>query len=123
MAMTLNLTLVIQVAHFLIAYMLLSRFLFRPGYEFLKADENRLQQLKTLIVVEQEKLAEKQEYKRKRWQHCQNYFSLNRPQIEREMLGLRSTQSIEQLPTFTQKEIEEAATTISRTIREQVLRD
>lgn len=123
MAMTINLTLAVQIVNFLIAYFLLSRFLFRPGYESIKSDENRLHQLRSSIAREQENLAQKQEYKRKRWQHCQNYFRQQRPVLESEVHGIVSTQSITPLPALGKKEIEIIASDVAKKIEKQVLHD
>jgi hypothetical protein len=123
MAMTLNLTVAVQIVHFLIAYFLLTRYLLRPGYEFLKAEENRLHQLKSAVIGEQEKLSSKKEYKRKRWEHCQNYFALNRPQLEEEHGGFKSTEGIEQLPSFSENDLARVSVDIIRSLKDKVLHD
>ncbi len=123
MAMTLNLTLVVQIAHFLIAYALLSRFFLRPGYRAVKSDENRLRQLRAAIITEQKRLAEKQEYKRNAWVHCQHYFYQHRPVFEVEKRGVQSTQALEPLPEITQQELETLAAALSGAVKKQVLRD
>ena len=123
MAMTLNLTLVVQLAHFFIAYALLSRFFLRPGYRAVKSDENRLRQLRAAIITEQKRLAKKQEYKRNAWVHCQNYFYQHRPVFEVEKRGVQSTQALEPLPEITQQERETMAAALSGVVKKQVLRD
>ena len=121
MAMTPNLTLVVQMVHFLFAYALLTKFLLKPGYEAIKSDENRLHQLRSLISGEKEKLAEKQEYKKKRWQLCQNYFYQNRPDLEAEQQGLRSLKSLEQIVPLTQEELLAKSQEISDKLKSKVL--
>ena len=65
MAMTINLTLVVQMAHFLIAYVLISKFFLKPGYDAVKSDENRLRQIRSLIEEEQQQVAQKELRKKK----------------------------------------------------------
>ncbi len=121
--MTLNLTLLVQMAHFLIAYLLIAKFLLRPGYEAVKSDAERLHQLTSLIVGEQEKLAERQEYKRRRWQICQNYFYQNRPELDTHEYGLKSFDVLEQAPAMTKEELDAKAVEISHKLKKKVLYD
>ena len=123
MALTLNLTLVVQMAHFFIAYLLIAKFFLSPGYEAVKSDDDRIRQLTALIVDEQEKLAEKQEYKRSRWQQCQNYFYQNRPELETEVFGVKSFKTIERAPALSPHDLEVKAGEISAALKKKVLHD
>lgn len=120
--MTINLTIVVQMAHFLIAYFLITKFLLRPGYEAVKSDENRLRQLRALMISEQEKLAEKQEYKRRRWQVCQNYFYQNRPNIEPEEFRIKTLKALEPLPEMSSSELLSKAKEITSKLYEKVIK-
>ncbi len=95
MTMQINLTIVVQMIHFLFAYLILSKFFLRPGYDALKEDDERLHNLRSVLIQEQEILAQKKEYKRSRWQICQNYFYKHRPVFETEILGLQFIKPIE----------------------------
>jgi hypothetical protein len=123
MAMNLNLTLVVQMVHFMLAYVFLAKFLLKPGYDAVKSDAERVRQLTALIVGEQEKLAEKQEYQRRRWQVCQNYFHQNRPDLETQEFGVKSFKLIEPLPTMTTNELEAKALEIGSKLKKKVLYD
>lgn len=85
MAMNLNLTLVVQMAHFFFAYWLISRFLIKPGYNAIKIDEERLRQLTYVINTEQKALDAIKTHKKDRWQQCQFYFARKKPIIPRQM--------------------------------------
>ena len=122
MAMTLNLTLVVQMAHFLLAYALIARFLLKPAYDAVKSDENRTRQLNALIEQEQKKLQQKREHKRKRWQECQHYFYTNRPHLEATDLGVRSSTMIDQPAAVTRKDLDLQAEHISKKLEEDILR-
>lgn len=121
MAMTINLTLVVQIAHFFIAYWLISRFLLTPGYEALKVDHERLRQLRAALIDQQGKLAQKQEYKRSRWKLCQSYFYQRRPAFEEKIFGLKSLQSLEPPSRLPDKELTEIANEVSKTLKKKVL--
>lgn len=121
MVMQLNLTLLVQMLHFLFAYFLISKFLLKPGYDVIKADENRLHQVRSLLVTEQEVVAQKQEYKRQRWQMCQNYFYQHRPIFEQDIQGITSFKSVEKPTEIEQKNLEKVGDEISGKLKETML--
>lgn len=121
MAMTVNLTLLVQMINFLIAYFLITKFLLRPGYEAVKSDENRLHQLRTAMVIEQDKLAEKQEYKKRRWQLCQSYFYQNRPHVEPEDFRMKMLKTLEPLPEMSEAHLAAKAKEINAHLYEKIM--
>lgn len=121
MAMTINLTLVVQMVNFLIAYALLTKLLLKPGYEAVKSDENRGRQLRALIQQSQEKLAERQTYKKNRWQRCQDYFYTNKPVVEIKPLFTLTRQTLARPPSLSADELKELAHTINSKIKKKVL--
>lgn len=123
MAMTINLTLLFQVAHFLIAYALITRLFLKPGYLALKEDENRMRQLKGALIEEQERLAQKELYKKERWRVCQNYFSVHRPPIIEERGGLRSTEAVAPLGDLTSEQLAKTAQDVSKKLKERLIND
>ena len=75
MDMSINLTLLVQIGNFLLAYLVLSYFFFRPGYHEVRLDEDRLRKIKSHITARQELIAHKQEHKQAQWRLFQDYFS------------------------------------------------
>lgn len=84
MDLSVNLTLVVQVANFLVAYILINKIFLRHGYASVKADRDRERQLKSNIVARQELIAHKQLYKADRWKLFQDYFYKQKPADVRE---------------------------------------
>jgi hypothetical protein len=123
MALNINLTLVIQIINFLIAYVLINSLFLKPGYRALKADEDRLRQLRGALVHEQEILAQKEHYKKDRWRSCQNYFSANRPVAQEIAGGMKSTDAIVPLPDISQQQIAASAQEISKKLESRLLND
>jgi hypothetical protein len=82
--MTVNLTLIVQIIHFLIAYMILKRWLFKPAFEVMGEQDSRMQQAERELVaqrthneiVQQELIAEQQATK--------SFFNANKPLIAEE---------------------------------------
>lgn len=123
MALSINLTLVIQMINFLIAYVLINSLFLKPGYRTLKADEDRMRQLRGALVHEQGVLAQKELFKKDRWRSCQNYFSSNRPEAHEVAGGMRSTEAVEPLHDISQAEIHKAAREISKELESRLLND
>ncbi len=123
MELTINLTLIVQIVHFLIAYVLISKFFLRPGYEAVKSDENRLRQIRSLIEEEQQHVAAKELKKRSRWQACQQYFHKNRPIVETQSVGLVPLSHQAPFPEPSEKELKELAHDVSMSLKEKMLHD
>ena len=121
MAMTLNLTLVVQMFHFLIAYYFISKVLLKPVYEAIKSDENRARQLRALVDSEQERLRDKKAYQKMRWQLCQNYFYKHKPSLEQKEVALYSQKMIESPHLLTEARVESEAQAISKALKQKVL--
>lgn len=121
MALALNLTLIVQMVHFIGAYMLITRYLLKPGYEAVKADEESLHQLRTSIVHEQEKIAQGSLHKYEQWRLCQQKFMVNRPSLEKEPEAYSSVGLSESLVVFSDEEIHKAVQETTAQVKERVL--
>ena len=79
--MEINVTIVVQAFNFFIVYWMLRRFLFTPAITIIEheqAQENAM----LAIIDQQQKSLEIQEKERQRhWYVCQEYFTLNQPQL------------------------------------------
>ncbi len=120
MQMAINLTLLVQIVHFIIAYIILTRFLLRPGYKAVKSDANRERQLKSRIVSRQELIAHKQMYKRSRWELFQDYFSKQKPQMRKQVWASHPKKMDEEFPELSAQELDTVSDQIATSIKEKV---
>jgi F0F1-type ATP synthase membrane subunit b/b' len=123
MALSINLTLVVQAFHFMLAYWFISRVLLKPAYTVLDQEQKRLFSLRTQVVEEQERLVNKQEDKRKEWQGCQDYFHKQRPTLEKEIAPSLQALSITPIKPLASTEVNDVAREIASSLRSQVLHD
>jgi hypothetical protein len=123
MAMNINLTLLVQVVNFIIAYLLITRLFLKPGYKALKVDEDRLRQLHDAVNDEQQVLAQKEFYKKERWRVCQNYFVAHRPSAFDVPGGVQSTEAVEPLQGLSPQELSSIAADISKQVAERIRHD
>ena len=79
--MEINSTLFVQCVHFIIAYILIKKFLLRPAYMFIKNEHDKRQRLIGLIDKRQEVVANKQDILHTQWQHYVHSFSVHTPDI------------------------------------------
>lgn len=122
MALSLNLTLVIQAFHFIVAYWFISRLLLKPAYRLLQGQIKKLSELRAHVVHEQGYLAVQQERKRKGWQECQDYFYKHRPQLEKpEEKALERVISIMPGKVLTQDELDVLSEEIVSNLKPKVL--
>ncbi len=120
MGMSINLTLLVQIVHFMLAYVIITRLFLRPGYAAVKSDLNRVRQLRNRIVARQELIAHKQTYKRTRWELFQDYFYKQKPEISKELLVSYPQKEIMYKP-LTQEELSSLSDEISTAIKKKVL--
>ena len=81
MGITINLTLLVQMAHFLCAYIIITRLFLRPGYQAVVEDNQRFNHIRSRVVAHQELIAHKQAHKRTRWRLFQDYFHKQKPPL------------------------------------------
>jgi hypothetical protein len=112
MDMTPNLTLLVQIVHFFIAYAIISRFLLRPGYQVVTSEVNRQKHLKSRIVARQELIAHKQRYMRARWELFQDYFRKQKPEFVPVIRPLRTHEEHIEIPSLSEKDLELLSTEI-----------
>ena len=123
MALALNLTVVVQVINFIIAYVFITQFFLKPGYRAFKIEEERLRQLKEALSLYQQELAQRELYKSDRWRRCQGYFMSQRPHLEQEVSGLKSTTAVEPLKEQSIQEYKESVHEISRRLQKELMHD
>ena len=120
MGMTINLTLLVQMAHFILAYIIITRLLLRPGYAAVKSDLNRVRQVRSRIVARQELIAHKQMYKRTRWELFQDYFFKQKPKMRKERWMTHPKKEVV-FERLSKKELDTLSDEITAVIKEKVL--
>jgi hypothetical protein len=109
---TINVTLIVQIIHFFIAYLLISRLVLKPGLVLVRQEQHEKKQALQRVTVEQERIAQKQEAKRQRWQLCQDYFNEHKPSqvsfVPTRMGEIKQVQP----DVFTEQEIRELASIV-----------
>ena len=120
MDMSINLTLLVQIGNFLIAYVVLSYFFFRPGYHSVRRDEERLRKIKSHITARQELIAHKQEHKHSRWRLFQDYFNKQKPDIHEETKLAHPFKGGLGVPELTKEELTRLSTEVVLKIKDLV---
>jgi hypothetical protein len=121
MALSINLTLIVQALHFMLAYAVISRVLLKPAYKVLHQELKHLAELRSMVVREQERLALRQEDKKQGWRECQRYFYTYKPTFERERMEV--TLSIEPLARLTKEEKTKLTQAIAAVLKQKVVYD
>lgn len=113
MALNVNLTVLVQIVHFFIAYYLLNYFFLKPGYKIVVAEAYRSKQLRSRVIARQELIAHKQSYKANRWKLFKDFFAQQKPQMSREYAPSSTPLSRTSAPEIPQKELVAVAKTIA----------
>lgn len=77
--MNINLTILVQLVNFFIAYSVLTKFFLKPWLEVFDKDRRDRARLKHMLSEQQELLLEKKRHKLIQWQRFQAYFNQQRP--------------------------------------------
>ncbi len=121
MEMMPNLTILVQMINFLGAYVIITRFLLRPGYRVVKSDDNKVRQIKSQIIARQELIAHKQEYKRSRWNLFQDYFLKHKPHmIQQVTIAHPRKKGVIVQPRFSKDELGSLSQNITDAIKDKV---
>lgn len=86
--MEINSTLFIQCIHFMIAYMVIKRFLLRPAYMFIKNERDKRQRLIKSLEKRRGIVAHKEQAMHVGWQNYVQAFSTHIPRITDQELHL-----------------------------------
>ncbi len=121
MDLTVNLTLLVQIGNFLLAYLLISKLFLRPGYAVVSSDTNKERQLNNSIVARQELIAHKQLYKADRWKLFQDHFHKQKPALSEELTLVHPLDEVD-LPRLTADQLAQLSKEISQTVKPLVLK-
>jgi hypothetical protein len=84
--MTLNLTLLAQMVHFLIAYWFLRKWLFAPIFRIILAQEQEQMNAEQLLADAKARAVVVQREKQEELRACVSYFNSNKPAIEEQSI-------------------------------------
>ncbi len=121
MAFSLNLTLLVQMVHFIGAYQFITRYFLKPGYKAIKEDDERAHQIRTSILYQQNASAERSLYKDEQWRACQEQFMLNRPVLDTILPPKASSEPSKQFVMPSENEIIKTVDEVSAVLKERVL--
>ena len=79
--MLINATLFVQAAHFLFAYLILHRFLFKPVVALIHDEDSTKERLENTIYKRKVEIEEKERTKNRRWIECQGAFEKTIPNL------------------------------------------
>lgn len=82
--MTLNATIIVQIIHFLVGYLLISRFLLKPAYQILAKEQEYVDGLQHKVEHEEQRLQQKQEEKQDDLMFIKRYFHEHKPAMRTE---------------------------------------
>ena len=116
--MNINLTLVVQIINFLIAYVLMRKFLFRPVVACLQEEKAETDGLRSAITDGQRIVDQRKIDKRNRWANYQSFFVKVVPHISTERVV---TQDIAiELLEVTESDVEKVAQHMHKVLVERV---
>ena len=77
--MNINLTVLVQVVHFFIAYLILTRLVLKPTLAILNEEESLKDEKRGMIATQQNVVASLMLHKQQQWYNCFKYFKKNTP--------------------------------------------
>ncbi len=95
--MSINLTLLVQIIHFLLAYWLLRRFLFVPIVQALQQEEAEQRQLKDRLHKHEQNVEKAEEVKHAEWRECHESLKSKKPLLASPAQFVPPIPSLEQI--------------------------
>ncbi len=121
MNISLNLTLLVQIINFLVAYFFLTRFLLKPALNLFQEDLSKRTSLKNNVIKIQDKVLRKEEHKALEWKKYQEYFKNHMPKIAYDQNLKLDTLSIERVDKLKYEDLEKMASDISLILKSKVI--
>lgn len=121
MNISLNLTLLVQIINFLIAYFFLTRFLLKPALNLFQEDLSKRTSLKNNVIKIQDKVLRKEEHKALEWKKYQEYFKNHMPKIVYDQNLKLDALSIEKVDKLKYEDLEKMASDISLILKSKVI--
>lgn len=79
--MIVNATLLVQVVHFYVAYVLLRYLLFEPFIAYIQQEDRERDQMRDVVTASELSLAEQQEVMKQQMRVCRQYVIENKPEL------------------------------------------
>jgi len=77
--MNINFTLILQFAHFFVAYLLIRSLLVKPAMKVIEREHEEFDHLTHALEIGKKIIVEREREKQRRWEQCQVLFSQNIP--------------------------------------------
>ncbi len=114
--MNINFTLVIQVVHFCIAYLLIDRFLLRTVITLVQEDENAIRNAQEKLSKAEAQLQKKESFKESQWYNFCTFFQQTSPTICAPIYREKSIKGIGTIQMLTRKQEDALATDLTNAI-------
>lgn len=120
--MLVNITIIIQIANFLIAYSIIRTFLLKPVVSIILQEEEHQATLLNTINKNTKENKAKEELMTQRWICCKQEFSEHAPQIAqiKQTLIITDTVETEDIPVFNNKTVDPIAHKLADEIVERI---
>jgi hypothetical protein len=118
--MNINLTLVVQLVHFLIAYWIIRALLVRPTVGAVSIEREEHAHLKNALEIGKRIVAEREREKVRRWEQCQALFAKSIPGIKQKGIFRFEPLEMKPLAIPSQKELNTYAHDIEQIIVQKV---
>lgn len=120
--MMINITLIIQIVNFLIAYTFLRFLFFKPAYTVIKIEQQEQDAFHNILVQQNAIIARKELELQERWCECQEYFLRNTPPVKMVELFVfkHITPSVEKPVSLAPQMINELVDNIQKILIEKV---
>lgn len=119
--MKINLTILVQIFNFLVGYFILSRLLFKPALNIIRADIKQKETLQNNIEEEKIKFNNKLNSKKDQWEKCRDYFALKKPK-DIDLLPIKLITSSISLPSkLSDEEKNKLSSNIIQNLKKKVI--
>lgn len=118
--MNINLTLVVQLAHFLVAYWIIRALLVKPAVGAVTVEREEHAHLKNALEIGKRIVAEREREKIRRWEQCQQLFAKSIPGRKQKGVFQFEPVEIKQLAVTCQQELDTYAHDIEQMIVQKV---
>lgn len=113
-----NGTLILQVAHFIIAFYLIKYFLFKPVFAYIEAEDALQESLVSAVQEHQAAVAQKERELSDHWHGLRSHFAQHVPSFKIQRLATAKS-SIE-MPHFASESIQKMAQEVTKKLVSQV---
>lgn len=112
--MNINATLLVQIFHFIIAYILLKKLLFAPVFSIIMQRHHYTERLKRRIDAEEHTIAKLKEQQKEQWFAFQNAFAALTPTKECYSVAVDVPQEVPTAPPFSDQELQKGLSAMAQ---------